>query len=89
MLPLGNRPEQALENYSSTPVLRQMLTKQDAACMAQQCPHEQPEQTTQDPVTDAAVCLAQMSTPVRYPQVGKKICMSTHNGNGQDSFGII
>ena len=54
MQPLGIRPEQVLENYSSTPVLHQMLTRQGAACMAQQCPHEQPEETTQEPMTDTA-----------------------------------
>ena len=57
--------------------------------MAQQCPYEQPEETTQEPMTDTATYLAQMTTPASYPQVGKKECMSTHDGNGQGSFDII
>ena len=81
--------EESLENYSSTPVLHQMLTRQGAACMAQQCPHEQPEETTQEPMTDTAVYLDQMTTPASYPQVGKNECMSTRDGNGQDSSDII
>ena len=76
---------ESLENYSGIPVLHQMLTRQYAACMAQQCPHEQPEEITQEPITDTAAYLAQMTTPASYPQVGKKECMSTHDGNGQDS----
>ena len=49
-----------------------MLTRQDAACMAQQCPHEHPEETTQEPMTDTAACLAQMNTPASYRQAGRK-----------------
>ena len=80
---------ESLENYTSTPVLHQMLTRKGAACMAQQCPHEQPEETTQEPMTDTAAFLAQVTTPASYPQVGKKECMSTRDGNGQDSSDII
>ena len=87
MQPLGNRSEQALEHYSSTPVLHRMLTRQGAACMALQCPHERPEETTQEPMTDTAAY--RYSTPASYPQVGKKECMSSLDGNGQDSSDIV
>ena len=40
---------ESLEKYSSPSVLHQMLTRQGAACMAQHCPHEQREETTQEP----------------------------------------
>ena len=55
--------------------------------MAQQCPHEQPEETTHVPMTDTAAYT--YSSPASYPQVGNKECMSTHGGNGQDSSNII
>ena len=51
--------------------------------MAQLCPHEQPEETTQEPMTDTAAY--RYSTPASYPQVGEKECMPTHDGNGQGS----
>ena len=38
---------ESLENYSGIPVLHHMLTSQCAAYMAQQCPHEQPDEITQ------------------------------------------
>ena len=57
--------------------------------MAHQCPHEQPEGTTQEPMTDTAICLAIMSTPASYPHIGKKECMSMHDGNGQEYNLII
>ena len=41
---------ESVENYSSSPELHQMLTRQGAACMAQQCSHEQPEETMQKPI---------------------------------------
>ena len=80
---------ESLEDYSSVRVLHQMLTRQGAACMAQQCPHEQPEETTQEPIPNTAAYLAQMTTLASYPQVGKKECTSTHDGNGQDSSDIF
>ena len=90
MQPLGKRLQQVLQNYSNTPVLHQMLTRQGAACMAQQCPHEQPKETMEEPMTDTAACWPRrVLMHAMYPQVGKKESMSTHDGNGQDSSDII
>ena len=80
--------EESLENYSSTPVLHQMLTRQGAACMAQQCPHEQPEATTQEPIRYSSL-FGPDDYSCKLPQVSKKKCMSTHDGNGQDSSDIF
>ena len=81
---------ESLKNYSSTPMLHQMLTRQGAAGMAQQCPHEQPEETMLEPITDTCSSLfGPDEYSCKLPQFGKKECMSTHHGNGQDSFDII
>ena len=49
-----------------------LCTRQGAAYVAQQCPHEQPEET-QESMADIAACLAQMSNPASYPQEGMHV----------------
>ena len=56
----------------------------------QQCPHEQPEETTHPGAYDKHSGLFDPDEyPESYPQVDKEDCMPTHDTNGQDSSDII